>query len=134
MTTELVWSTVKPTFEEILGKKIYLHWKGVNNTKAEDTCEETILSLETYNRAFNDGTFYRYATLDLSDLTAPVSPLPLWGVEAKSSLGGQGYYVKFRSNDESDKSWILETPMLPTEELAILAWNRIAEALKGVER
>ena len=127
MTTELVWSTVKPTFEEVKGKEIKFIWRLKSTNKlTEDTCY--VDGMVIYNAVFDD-MFICYA-----DLTAPVSPLPLWGKTANVIETKQGYYVKCRTDDDYNKSWILETPMLPTEELAILAWNRIAEALKGVER
>jgi len=125
MTTELVWSTVKPTFEEVVGKIIKIVW--IRRDGYSDSVKISIDNLPDYTLYFDDH-FICYA-----DLTAPVSPLPLWAKTANVIKTQQGYYVKCRTDDDYNKSWILETPMFPTESEAILAWNRIAEALNEVE-
>ena len=69
-----------------------------------------------------------------SAFTAPVSPLPLWGVEPvmnKEIVSGHSYWLSW--GESSNETWFVETPACPTEAEAILAWNRIAEALEGVE-
>ena len=123
MTTELVWSTVKPTFEEVKGKNVKLVWDdGKQKIKSE---EYFVDDLWKYEHLFDD-EFICYA-----DLTAPVSPLPLWGKTANivvHSLTGK-YYAIYEHHD-----WSILTPDCDTRELAILAWNRIAEALNEVEK
>ena len=126
MTTELVWSTVKPTFPEVKGKEIVIV-RG--NQLFTSRGNYTVKNRDDYASLFND-TFICYA-----DLTAPVSPLPLWGVEPvmnKEIVSGHSYWLSW--GESSNETWFVETPACPTEAEAILAWNRIAEALKGVER
>ena len=126
MTTELVWSTVKPTFEEVKGKEVKFIWRQKSDNRIEEgSCH--ITSLLIYRLVFDD-MFICYA-----DLTAPVSPLPLWGVEPEViHAADEGYFVKYGTNTMG--SCDISTRCYPTRELAILAWNRIAEALNEVER
>ena len=126
MTTELVWSTVKPTFQEVKGKEIVIV-RG--NQLFTSRGNYTVRNRDDYASLFND-TFICYA-----DLTATVSPLPLWGrmprvistiihMEDKTiwSVYYEHHNVYFQLNNYA------------TQELAILAWNRIAEALNEVEK
>ena len=120
MTTELVWSTVKPTFPEVKGKEIVIV-RG--NQLFTSRGNYTVRNRDDYASLFND-TFICYA-----DLTATVSPLPLWGVEAMREL----LVGEFRFVWEVGFQ-IITTMCYPTEAEAILAWNRIAEALNEVDR
>ena len=124
MTTELVWSTVKPTFQEVKGKKLrhlYIDYK--NDPTVSDW---TITDKNDYDVMFED--FICYA-----DLTAPVSPLPLWGKLPEFRNGANdGFFLQYDTGDP-DK-WELESPLCETRDLAILAWNRIRDALEGVEK
>jgi len=122
MTTELVWSTVKPTFQEVKGKRLrVLHI----DDKLPFVWEFEAISQDRYDILF-DHRFICYA-----DLTAPVSPLPLWGklpeIE-KFDKYRMRIHAKFNDGDLNIEIWGW------TEAELILAWNRIAEALKGVER
>jgi len=123
MTTEskLNWSTERPTFEEVKGKEIKFIWRLKSTNKlTEDTCY--VNGMVIYNAVFDD-MFICYA-----DLTAPVSPLPLWGVEAMREL----IVGEFRFVWEVGFQ-IITTMCYSTEAEAILAWNRIAETLNEVE-
>ena len=126
MTTELVWSTVKPTFPEVKGKKLRHIFFDANGKPA---VSEWRVNTPADYRLFFDAKFICYA-----DLTATVSPLPLWGrmprvistiihMEDKTiwSVYYEHHNVYFQLNNYA------------TQELAILAWNRIAEALNEVE-
>jgi len=147
MTTELVWSTVKPTFEEVKGKKVKVISLFPNGDLESNLV--TINSDTTYGVMF-DEDFICYA-----DLTATVSPLPLWGKlpemitdyapatapvdrygKVDDSIVAYGslprYYMEYVS--ENDYDWWISTPEYFTTAEAILAWNRIAEALEKVER
>ena len=125
MTTELVWSTLKPTFEEVKGKKIKFIWDYLVDQVTID--EATIYDERKYTQVF-DENFICYA-----DLTAPVSPLPLWGKLPEFRNGANdGFFLQYDTGDP-DK-WELESPLCETRDLAILAWNRIAEALNEVEK
>jgi len=123
MTTELVWSTVKPTFEEVRGKEIKFIWRlKSTNELTEDTCR--IDSMGIYNLAF-DEQFICYA-----DLTAPVSPLPLWGTNPR-----------IRKTLLEDYFWVWTNEVrsfskrgFEDEQAAVIDWNRIAEALNEVEK
>ena len=124
--SKLNWSTVKPTFPEVKGKKLrhlYIDYK--NDPTVSDW---TITDKNDYDVMFED--FICYA-----DLTAPVSPLPLWGKlpELVRTIFDK-WYMKYWSDNDRSKAWTLSTPILNTPAEAILAWNRIAEALEGVER
>ena len=68
-----------------------------------------------------------------SPFTAPVSPLPLWGKLPKLAESGTGFYFRYIKETDDDLCAIT-TWSYSTEQLAILAWNRIAEALNEVER
>jgi len=129
MTTELVWSTVKPTFEEVKGKKLCSLY--MDSVAEVDITEWVIKTKFDYDLMFDD-KFICYA-----DLTAPVSPLPLWGklpeiFEApRDGRGSDEWTVKYASF-EHKINLVLHSYF--TEAKAILAWNRIAEALNEVER
>jgi len=127
MTTELVWSTVKPTFEEVKGKEIKFIWRLKSNGKlTEDTCY--VDGMVIYNAAFDD-MFICYA-----DLTAPVSPLPLWGVKPfLRTMSDEKHFCSYLLEKDGD-AFTLATHCYPTEAEAILAWNRIAKPLNEVER
>ena len=125
MTTELVWSTVKPTFEEVVGKQLRIIRSNI--LEQINSYNTLIFNEYSYNLAFGED-FICYA-----DLTAPVSPLPLWGVEPEViHAADEGYFVKYGTNTMG--SCDISTRCYPTRELAILAWNRIAEALNEVEK
>ena len=128
MTTELVWSTVKPTFEEVKGKTIRM-LNCIYPDFTTDVSQWKILDKTDYEVMFSK-YFICYA-----DLTAPVSPLPLWGKlpELVRTIFDK-WYMKYWSDNDRSKAWTLSTPILNTPAEAILAWNRIAEALEGVER
>jgi len=121
MTTELVWSTVKPTFEEVVGKQLRIIRSNI--LEQINSYNTLIFNEYSYNLAFGED-FICYA-----DLTATVSPLPLWGVEAMREL----LVGEFRFVWEVGFQ-IITTMCYPTEAEAILAWNRIAEALNEVEK
>ena len=132
MTTELVWSTVKPTFEEVEGKVILWMGEGWVFPGAN-----RIDNIKEYEYIFDRVDFTHYTILDLADLTAPVSPLPLWGklpeincVKTMVFDIPMHYFAKYNHID----GFSCELPYCDTRELAILAWNRIAEALNEVER
>ena len=126
MTTELVWSTVKPTFEEVKGKEVKFIWRQKSDNRIEEgSCH--ITSLLIYRLVFDD-MFICYA-----DLTAPVSPLPLWGKLPEICHITKGFYAECRIT-ERDDYFSVTTWNYSTEAEAILAWNRIAEALDEVER
>ena len=121
------WSTVKPTFEDVKGIFILVEY---DDNGSHETQVTVIGNTDYYKYWFDDG-FIRYAILDLS---APdPEPKELWGKKANVIETKQGYYVKGRTDDDYNKSWILETPMCPTKPEAILAWNKIADALEGVQ-
>ena len=71
------------------------------------------------------------------DEPAPVSPLPLWGKlpeifeNPRDGRGSDEWTVKYASYEHKI---ILSLHSYPTRELAIFAWNPIAEALNEVER
>ena len=122
MTTKLVWSTVKPTFPEVRGKKLRKICLDSDDDVHVD--EWTIGDTINYNEMFDN--FICYA-----DLTAPVSPLPLWGKLPEiyqNDIHVLGWNVEWRHCGEG------HAVNGATRELAILAWNRIAEALNEVER
>ena len=122
MTTELVWSTVKPTFPEVKGKRVSVI-KG--NDLFISRGDYQISTKESYEKAFPHN-FICYA-----DLTAPVSPLPLWGKLPEiyqNDVHVIGWNAEWRHCGECH---IINGATL---ELTILAWNRIAEALNEVER
>ena len=125
MTTELVWSTVKPTFAEVKGKKIKVISMFADGEV--DANVITIYSKTTYEELF-EMDFICYA-----DLTAPVSPLPLWGKLTLVSFDNfkKKYYVKY--GELHTGAWDICTPYFDTEAEAILAWNRIAKPLNEVE-
>ena len=132
MTTELVWSTVKPTFPEVKGKLIIIHLK--TEIFGDIYPAYRLTNEGKFNELF-DRDFVHYAIVALADLTAPVSPLPLWGREPvmnKEIVSGHSYWLSW--GESSNKTWFIETPPYSTEAEAILAWNRIAEALNEVER
>jgi len=123
--SKLNWSTVKPTFEEVKGKRIKLVWRYIKNQVADN--EIIVNNKNIYDIAF-DGDFICYA-----DLTAPVSPLPLWGKLPEICHITKGFYAECRIT-ERDDYFSVTTWNYSTEAEAILAWNRIAEALDEVER
>jgi len=123
MTTELVWSTVKPTFEEVKGKEVKFIWRQKSDNRIEEgSCH--ITSLLIYRLVFDD-MFICYA-----DLTAPVSPLPLWGTNPR-----------IRKTLLEDYFWVWTNEVrsfskrgFEDEQAAVIDWNRIAEALNEVEK
>jgi len=121
--SKLVWSTVKPTFEEVKGKKVK-----VISLFPDGDLESNLVTINsdtTYEVMF-DEQFICYA-----DLTIPVSPLPLWGKLPEiyqNDVHVIGWNAEWRHCGECH---IINGATL---ELAILAWNRIAEALNEVER
>jgi len=126
MTTELVWSTVKPTFPEVKGKRVSVI-KG--NDLFISRGDYQISTKESYEKAFPHN-FICYA-----DLTAPVSPLPLWGKLPILGVSRERYYYRYQKQVEGAETDIyIDTPAYLIREKAILAWNRIAEALNEVER
>jgi len=129
MTTELVWSTVKPTFEEVVGKQLRIIRSNI--LEQINSYNTLIFNEYSYNLAFGED-FICYA-----DLTAPVSPLPLWGVEPEvyeNPRDGRGSDEWDVAYDNSKHRLAIVFHPFPTRELAILAWNRIAEALNEVEK
>ena len=117
MTTELVWSTVKPTFPEVKDKCILIMYADGSEP------DSVIINNEVeYNYWLNDPDceFKGCAILDLPDLTAPVSPLPL--------IGGCKVIIVQNTPDNAYQWGFV------TKEDAERAWNRIAEALNEVER
>ena len=121
MTTELVWSTVKPTFPEVKGKRVSVI-KG--NDLFISRGDYQISTKESYEKAFPHN-FICYA-----DLTAPVSPLPLWGTNPR-----------IRKTLREDYFWAWTDEVMSfskrgfeDEQAAVIDWNRIAEALNEVER
>ena len=64
----------------------------------------------------------------------PVSPLPLWGVEARVSMAMSGaYQVEWEDYSHTENIKREFTITAIDKPSAILAWNRIAEALNEVE-
>ena len=126
--SKLNWSTVKPTFPEVKGKKLrhlYIDYK--NDPTVSDW---TITDKNDYDVMFED--FICYA-----DLTAPVSPLPLWGkLPVVESRNNDAHWIVIWGSIlfKIDNEAYVVTKLYPTRDLAILAWNRIAEALNEVER
>ena len=125
MTTELVWSTVKPTFEEVKGKRIKFIWDYLVDQVSID--ETTIYDERKYTQIF-DENFICYA-----DLSAPVSPLPLWGKLPEMIGSVDGWYASYDLGEDL-AAFSIVMPINPDKPSAILAWNRIAEALNEVER
>ena len=68
-----------------------------------------------------------------SAFTAPVSPLPLWGKLPEIKRYLKGFRVHYLI-EKGEDAFLMTTTLFPTEAEAILAWNRIAEALNEVER
>ena len=128
MTTEskLNWSTVKPTFPEVKGKEVKFIWRQKSDNRIEEgSCH--ITSLLIYRLVFDD-MFICYA-----DLTAPVSPLPLWGKLPEMHDSVDGWYASYDLGEDLAAFSII-MPVSPDKPSAILAWNRIAEALNEVEK
>jgi len=130
MTTELVWSTVKPTFEEVEGKNILIQY-GSLTEKFPGTAEVRYFNKFDYMAYFDGETNFHWCILDL---TAPVPPLPLWGVEPtirnvtqKEGYANSYWFARY------DEWGHIETPYCDSEQECVLAWNRIAEALNEVE-
>ena len=128
MTTELVWSTVKPTYEEVKGKKIKWIWQ--DGEFGAHVHEMQVNSMIVYTTIF-DKYFICYA-----DLTAPdPEPKELMGRLPEISMAASGaYQAKWEDYSHAENVKREFTITAIEKPSAILAWNRIAEALDEVEK
>ena len=119
--SKLVWSTECPKFEDVKGKTVLVRWK---DQYGEFGLEARLMDTESYWHATFGMCFSRYAILDL---TAPVSPLPLWGAEPrfiKTIL--QDYFWAW-----ADEVTSFSKRGFEDEQAAVIDWNYFVEKVWG---
>lgn len=121
----LNWSTVKPTYEEVIEKTLIIEWTG-GKTKNIDVVY--IHDKLDHDWHF-DEQFIKYAII----ADPEPEPMELWGKlpEVTRRAGGDSWYASYRLTKEND-SFVIVPFCCPTRALAIAAWNRIAKPLNEV--
>lgn len=118
--TKPIWSTERPTFEEVKGKSLYIETIYTNPHYVE------IISQSTFEKWFDD-TFVRYCILDLS---TPEEPMEYKGCKPAICENHLGWYATWCAGDM--KGELHDIGYFPTRELAIHSWNRFVKAMEAV--
>lgn len=122
--SKLNWSTVKPTFEEVEGKTVYIETKSTSGIVVRFS--RIVKDFEIFNIDFDNRLFIRYAILDLSD--PDPEPQPLWGGMPEIVNVGKKTVVCLVIPDK----YYFEIQRFDRAE-AVNAWNKLAKPLNEIQ-